>query len=94
MEKRCLVPASLGVFLMLVSLDVPLNITNSLFPTVDNFVARCAAEAVFVVLHWNNTRPRLRPCMVEVDVTKCVHVPHVRIVSRFDCLEYADIIGV
>ena len=66
LEKRCLVPASLGVFLMLVSLDVPLNITNSLFPTVDDFVAQCAAEAVFVVLHWNNTRPRLRPCMVEV----------------------------
>ena len=66
LEKRCLVPASLGVFLMLVSLDVPLNITNSLFPTVDDFVAQCAAETVFVVLHWNNTRPRLRPCMVEV----------------------------
>lgn len=50
---------------MLISLDVPICITNYLFPTVDNFVAQCAADAEFVVLHWNNTRPCLRPCMVE-----------------------------
>lgn len=66
LEKRCLVLASLGVFLMLVSLDVLLYITNSLFPAADNFVAHCATEAVFVVFHWNNIRPCLRPCMVEV----------------------------
>lgn len=47
------------------NLDVPLYITNSLFPTVDNFVAQCAVDAVFVILHWKNTRPCLRPCIVE-----------------------------
>lgn len=42
-----------------------LYITNSLFPTVYNFVGQCAAEAEFVVLHWNNTSSCLHVCIVE-----------------------------